>query len=385
MRIVAVDGQAVQRYEQYRRTVIEARGQPVVVTFAKGAATATAPLLARPLSTLSEEHKVVHLLGWVRAASVDTVTADSPAEQAGIQHGDVWARIGAIDWPTESEVRNTIKQAGRRAVDVSVLRDDQIVNLGPVKPDRDSMIGISFNDIAVVADTLDDCPAAVLNLPPGSRIIGVNDKRISSFADLQRTLQKQLSAGGAAVVRMTCRVNIAEFPTETHDVSISVEQARAIAGAGWTEPFLLLKRVEVPLVGDNPLDAVIIGLKKTQQTMIATYLTIVRLAQGRVPPHEIRGPIGIADIGTQIYVERGTTYLLFFLGLISVNLAVINFLPIPVVDGGHMVFLMIEKLKGSPASARIQTTATIVGLALIGALVLLVTFNDILRIFTEQP
>ena len=72
--------------------------------------------------------------------------------------------------------------------------------------------------------------------------------------------------------------------------------------------------------------------------------------------------------------------LLFFLGLISVNLAVINFLPIPIVDGGLMVFLLVEKLKGSPVSPWIQTAATVVGLAVIASIFLMTLYFDIGRI-----
>ena len=71
---------------------------------------------------------------------------------------------------------------------------------------------------------------------------------------------------------------------------------------------------------------------------------------------------------------------MFFLGLISVNLVVINFLPIPIVDGGLMVFLIVEKIKGSPVSARVQTAAMVVGLVLIASIFLITLFYDVSRL-----
>ena len=71
----------------------------------------------------------------------------------------------------------------------------------------------------------------------------------------------------------------------------------------------------------------------------------------------------------------------FFLGLISINLAVVNFLPIPVLDGGHMVFLIYEKLRGKPASEGIRNAATIVGLVMIAALMIFVSYLDVMRHF----
>jgi regulator of sigma E protease len=95
----------------------------------------------------------------------------------------------------------------------------------------------------------------------------------------------------------------------------------------------------------------------------------------------MHGFVGIAHVGTRVAMQ-GWTYLLFFLGLISVNLAVINFLPIPIVDGGLMTFLIIEKLKGSPLSPRFQTVATIVGLAMIGSIFLITLFYDVARLIS---
>jgi regulator of sigma E protease len=74
------------------------------------------------------------------------------------------------------------------------------------------------------------------------------------------------------------------------------------------------------------------------------------------------------------------TYLVFFLGIISVNLAVINFLPIPIVDGGLFLFLVYEKLRGRPPSIAFQNTATIIGVTLIATVLLVVTWNDLVRL-----
>ncbi len=108
---------------------------------------------------------------------------------------------------------------------------------------------------------------------------------------------------------------------------------------------------------------------------------LTRLFQGTVPVKELRGPIGIAHIGTKV-AKQGWSYLMFFLGLISVNLAVVNFLPIPITDGGLMLFLIVEKVKGSPVSPRVQTAAFFIGLALIGSVFLITLFHDTTRLFS---
>jgi regulator of sigma E protease len=77
----------------------------------------------------------------------------------------------------------------------------------------------------------------------------------------------------------------------------------------------------------------------------------------------------------------GLVNFLFFLGIISANLAVINFLPLPIVDGGLMVFLLIEKIKGTPVSLRVQVATQVVGLALIIGVFVFVTYQDVVRMF----
>jgi regulator of sigma E protease len=114
--------------------------------------------------------------------------------------------------------------------------------------------------------------------------------------------------------------------------------------------------------------------------MMTTYVTFVRLLQGSVKVVHLKGPVGIAHLGTLV-ASRGLVWLLFFMALISVNLAVINFLPIPIADGGHFVFLLYEQFTGKPVSAAVQNFAAIAGLLLLATVFVIVTFNDISNLF----
>ena len=88
----------------------------------------------------------------------------------------------------------------------------------------------------------------------------------------------------------------------------------------------------------------------------------------------------LIDLGGKV-ARAGLVDFIFFMAIISANLAVINFLPLPIVDGGLMVFLIIEKIKGSPVSLRIQVATQMIGLFLIIGVFLFVTFNDVIRIY----
>jgi regulator of sigma E protease len=112
-----------------------------------------------------------------------------------------------------------------------------------------------------------------------------------------------------------------------------------------------------------------------------TYLTLDRIFRGTVGVEQLRGPVGIVHLGSRV-VDRGAMYLAFFLAMISVNLAVLNFLPLPIVDGGLFLYLLYERFTGNPPSVRFQNAATTVGLVLLGGLFLFTFYNDVMRLFT---
>jgi len=118
------------------------------------------------------------------------------------------------------------------------------------------------------------------------------------------------------------------------------------------------------------------------QTWNLIYLTImgiVKIFQQVVPASELGGPIRIAEIAGQQF-EAGWINLVYFMGLLSVNLGILNLLPIPVLDGGHLVFLTIEGVRRKPLSDRVMEMSQKVGIALLGSLMLFVFYNDIFRI-----
>jgi regulator of sigma E protease len=128
------------------------------------------------------------------------------------------------------------------------------------------------------------------------------------------------------------------------------------------------------------MQAMSMGLRATKRSVMQIYKTIRAMSNGRVSPQMAGGPIMIA---TTAYSLAGDSIYKFlnFLGIISVNLAVINFLPIPILDGGHMVFLLYEKLRGAPASENVRAVATYAGLFLILVLMVFVWWVDIKRLF----
>src|SRR4030042_4188181 len=118
--------------------------------------------------------------------------------------------------------------------------------------------------------------------------------------------------------------------------------------------------------------------------IVQTYITLKGLIMRTISPKGLMGPVGIIAASSRIIAEREFIMYFYFMGLISACLAVVNFLPVPILDGGLVVMLIIEKIKGSPVHAKVQEWLTYAGLAIIGALFVLITYNDIIRVFFNR-
>jgi len=128
---------------------------------------------------------------------------------------------------------------------------------------------------------------------------------------------------------------------------------------------------------DNPVEALGFGVHKTLSFIKVIYLNIKNILNGRISHKLVGSPIKIAE---QAFAAAQDFYtLVLFLGIISVNLAVVNFLPIPVLDGGHMVFLIYEKVRGKALPEAVRAPATYVGVAMLLSLMLFVFYQDIMQ------
>jgi len=130
----------------------------------------------------------------------------------------------------------------------------------------------------------------------------------------------------------------------------------------------------------NPAKAMMIGLRKTYYFIVRIYLQMQRMVFTRsLGIEQVSGPVGIIKLGGDV-AAAGLPMLLYFLALISANFAVINFLPLPILDGGLFVFLIIEKIKGRPVSLKVQVATQLIGLTLIIGFFLFITFQDIIKL-----
>ena len=210
-----------------------------------------------------------------------------------------------------------------------------------------------------------------------------NREPVTNFAQIRAALVKATPAEptGPTMVPLTIEWPAPGTPRREVSWLIPASDVARLHRLGWTAPrgLSIFETEEVMLRASSPADALRLGLRETRRVMLQTYVTFARLFEGTVKVEHLQGPVGIAHVGTMI-AARGIPWLLFFLALISVNLAVVNFLPLPIVDGGQFLMILYEQIRGRPLPLKVQEMVSIAGLVFLGAMFLLVTFNDVKRL-----
>ena len=400
MRATDADGKPLKYMADVERSLENARGLPVNITFKdeKTGRTATIALHAEAQGTTGPESTDTEVLGLAAALQVHTVMPGEPAAIAGVQTGDLVARINDVPWPGYTQLHSVSQASAHHPVELTLFRDGKLIGPLAITPDRNAHLGfLRAWQSTRIGQTLSDAPDALRNLklPPGSIITSIDHAPVQSLSDVQRKLQEAVAqTPRPASIAIGFELALVGQPSVSVNVPLTDQLAQQIADAGWAtistddltiahgderEPIFQLLRQRVS--SSNPVAATVMGLKKTWTFVLQTYITLLRIGQRGVPVSQLQGPLGIANLGTRTTHDLGWPYLMFFLGLISVNLVVINFLPIPVVDGGHMVFLIIEKLRGQPVPAKVQAAATYAGLFLILGIFLMTLYFDIARLF----
>lgn len=390
-------------FDALERAAAQSGGKPFVTRWKDGQSGAIVEATLTPAMNLQEAtverdgltNTVEHLAGLTPLLSVRAVSPGSNAEKGGVKAGDVFVLLGDVQWPSYDEGLRQIKSPGRQSIRTSVMRSGKVIDLGEI-PVTGGRIGIELSTTAETSSIVTRFPhgkvivggkarttpfaASEAEVPPGSRILGVGERQTPTLREVRAAMQELLTAGQTSVP-LTLQLPGpagAEPKTAVVAVHLKPDDAESIAALGWESPLsvFLFEPVEVVLHRSSPIAAVGKGLQETKKMVLTTYLTFARLLQGSVKVEHLKGPIGIADVGTRI-AGKGFIWLLFFMAAVSVNLAVVNFLPLPIVDGGHFCFLLWEQFTGRPVSAAVQNVAALLGLALIGALFLMTTYNDL--------
>ena len=217
-------------------------------------------------------------------------------------------------------------------------------------------------------------PAYIAGLKKNDLVVSIDGVDISSWEDMANTIM--------ASKGKTLAVSVLRGDTVlTKNVTPEVKKVKNLFNED-VERYVIgvTASGEVFKKDLNFFQAVSESVNQTYQITALTIKGVVKLFQGTVSPKTLGGPIMIAQMAGQ-QAKEGVVNLIFFIALISINLAILNFLPIPVLDGGHLLFFFIEAVKGSPVSVKVREISQQAGIFVLILLMIYVFYNDIARVF----
>jgi len=334
-------------------------------------------------------HGVEHLkpvVEHIKTATTRTTTQGVDGFQKGdviiaIDGEDVKSWVDVVQRVEASQGRTlafTVKR-GRNGYDIKVtpqleksqnLFGEEIQNYG---------IGVSPIPLMkpIIGEVRKNTPALLAGLQAGDRIIAIDGTAVNSWKEMSeiisacngRKLKFEVQRDGERITT----VLTPELHPDTNNLGEKIKRYMIGITAVNVTPQTFTERL-------NPLQAAVEGIKRTYEITELTILSIVKIFQHKISAKTIGGPIMIAEMAGQ-RAKEGILSFVFFIALLSVNLGLINLFPIPVLDGGHLLFFAIESLKGSPVSTKVREISQQAGIFVLLALMILIFYNDIMRVF----
>jgi regulator of sigma E protease len=228
-----------------------------------------------------------------------------------------------------------------------------------------------------IGEALKDKPAAKAGIQKGDVITAINNKPVSRWDQIA----EGVTASNGQPLILSVKRDARELSfTITPEPRVSKNMfgekingyAVGVASAG-----------ELTTEYYGPLQAVVKGTEQTLKVIELTFMSLVKMAQRIVPMDSVGGPIMIADMAGKM-AESGGASFLAFIALISINLGVLNLLPVPVLDGGHLLFYIMELIFRRPVPQKIREYAQQIGMVLLLGLMVLAFYNDIVRYFVTR-
>lgn len=401
-RVLAIDGEPVHSFQDVRERIAESPGRPLRFRVQRGIEqieTVVTPLsvrLDRPLDVIEYVGRAGISAGF--ALPVVAVRADaSPAARAGLRTFDIVTSFAGRPILRWIDLENALRVSRGATVPVSFLRPREVAGalgglcdlevldpgLGQITPepgegDIPARTGIESPDLYVYEVPVRSAEYE-MGLRRGDKILlldGVPPPSWESFRE--------------AILQGGMRRRHLSFRHEGRELV----GAFAIRPAEWTDDFgqrymRLSFRTDhwMPTVAEPPIPnpapltyAVRNAWKQTAQALQFLSLTIIRIFQGRVPISTVGGPIMIYDVSRSTASE-GLWGFLWLMALVSVNLGLLNLLPIPTLDGGHLLFFAIEAFTRRPVALRVRQVASLIGLVFLLSLMGLALKNDLQRKF----
>lgn len=315
---------------------------------------------------------------------IDAVVPETPAAAAGFKPGDLVVSIDGDAITSFDEVQNHIDLAGANEMTFVVERaaEKETLKATPVVRQLQDPFGRAFNrgDLGIrsvipprVGELQKDMPAEKAGLKAGDLITAIDGTPVKAFEDIPQLLKTAKSP-------VHFRVDRAGTALEFDIVPVVKSVKDEATGKTIERTLVGITRATPDPKPVSFLTAVTMGASETYQTIASSLSGLKAIWAGRQSAEQMGGPLLMAEVTAKV-AELGIEPLLRWVAFISANIGFLNLLPIPVLDGGHLMFYGAEAVLRKPLSERLQQVGFQVGLALILMLMIFVNFNDLLNIW----
>lgn len=314
------------------------------------------------------------------SAIVGKVEQGSIAESAGLKAGDKIVSVNNEKIRSWNEFAQVIADKPNEKVTIT-LSDNRQINLtvgekeaADIFGDKEKIgsIGAGLQIDAVIGEVVPNMAAAEAGLLKGDKILSINGEKVLSWNDSADLIRSKPGQELTVIVeRQGKELPFKLTPKPTEQGSGENKKTVGLIGIA-------------PIDGDitvryGPVDAMIMGLEKSYELTKVIYLGFAKLIQREIPADSLGGPILIVETAAQS-AESGFAALLIFMAAISINLAVFNLLPIPVLDGGQLAIIGAEGIMGRPLGEKALGAFQMFGLLVIISLMVFAFYNDIMRL-----
>jgi regulator of sigma E protease len=307
---------------------------------------------------------------------VGFVTPDSPAARAGIQVGDLVTTVAGREVSTWEQFLINVGTRAGRETEIGILRDGKQFT---VKATPDPQTRFEIGDVGVMPNThpnvgslLPGAPAEKGGLKVGDVIHRVDGAIIAAREQLIAAVSKKANAPVTiSVVRNGAPVDVVVTPEANTGRCPSLPQGAGCIGISIGE--------EVTLIKPGLVDAFTMSVKRNYESAGLIFMTIGQLITRETSTRQLMGPLAIAQLSGES-AEQGWVPLFALMASISLNLGLLNLLPIPVLDGGHIFIMMLEGLARRDFSLKVKEKMFLAGFAVLLMLMVTVIYNDLTRI-----
>ena len=307
---------------------------------------------------------------------IGQVTAGSPAQNAGIQTGDLVVRVAGREIDTWEQFHIAVGTRAGSETDLVVLRGGKEVSV-KVTPTPETRfeigkIGVIPDAHPLVKATLPGGPAQKGGLKAGDVIVKVDGAAIGSPGELIAAISKKADAQATMTIeRGGVQQDLAIVPEANTGRCPSLPQGAGCIGISIGE--------EVTIIKPGPIDALGMSIKHNYNAAGLIFMTIGQLVTRETSTRQLMGPLAIAQLSGES-AQQGWAALFGLMATISLNLGLLNLLPIPVLDGGHITIMALEGLARRDFSMRVKEKMFLVGFAALMMLMVTVIYNDLTRI-----